>query len=90
MLRRALDRFDFENDSSALSEILAHARASDAVTLFNLLTRTTGSARGDVFDSLARDHAPPAEVTRDGIIAGDKPMLEAWSFELGLDGFRIL
>lgn len=87
-LRRALDRFDFEQASDALPEILAHARAGDAVTLWHLLARTTGAARGGVFDTLARDHAPPDGVTRVGILAGDPAMTASWAAELGLFGFH--
>jgi hypothetical protein len=89
-LRLALERFDFENAPTALPDILAHARAADAVTLFNLLTRTSGTARGEVFDALARNHAPPATVTRAGVIAGNQAMLDAWSAMLGFDGFANL
>ena len=83
-LRRALDRFDFENAAvTALPEILAQARAEDGITLWHLLSRAPAAARGDVFDRLARDHAPPAKVTRDGIIAGDAAMLTSWGADLG-------
>jgi len=86
-LRQALDQYDFENVSNALPTILSNARAADAITLFNLLMRTSGTSRGAVFDALAHHHPPPTEVTRAGVVAGDKAMLDRWSAEMGLDGF---
>ena len=86
-LRAALDRFDFENRATALTDILAQAHADDAVTLFHLLKRTRGADRGRVFDTLARDHAPPAGVTRAGILSGDQAMFTDWSADLGLYSF---
>jgi anti-sigma factor RsiW len=86
-LRRALDRFDFEHAPDALSEILTHVRAADTLTLFSLLERVAPSARGEVFDVLARHQSPPTEVTKVGIVEGNRTMLDAWSRELGLRGF---
>ena len=89
-LRRALDRFDFAESPAVptiLREILAQARAADAVTLWHLLPRVPATERGAVFDKLARDHAPPDDVTRAGIIDGDAAMLTRWSADLGLLSF---
>jgi predicted anti-sigma-YlaC factor YlaD len=86
-LRRALDRFDFEHAPDALAEILTEARTADSLTLFRLLERGTAIARGEIFDVLARDHPPPAAVTKAGIIDGNKTMLAAWSADLGVRGF---
>lgn len=86
-LRRALVRFDFENTPSALPEVLVHARADDAVTLWHLLARAPTALRGEVFDTLARDHAPPAGVTRAGIIAGNALMRTEWATDLGFQSF---
>lgn len=85
--RHALERFDFDPAPGALAEILSQARAADAVTLYHLLLRATGPARGEIFATLTRDHPLPAGVTRAGILAGDKAMLAAWSASLGLTGF---
>lgn len=86
-LRRALTRFDFENAPTALAEILAQARAADAVTLWHLLSRAPVAHRGDVFATLTRDHTPPASVTRAGILAGDATMLATWGDDLGIRSF---
>lgn len=90
--RAALTRFDFERHaaSAALPQLLAQARAADGVTLWHLLARTDGSERADVFDALARHHAPPRGVTRAGILAGDAVMRRVWGADLGIGpyGFR--
>ena len=84
-LKTALERFDFAADgATSLSEILAQARMEDAVMLWHLLARAAPGQRPAVFDRLAALHAPPAGVTRDGIIAGDPSMRLHWAEELGL------
>jgi hypothetical protein len=88
-LRAALQRRDFQRatDDATLHEILTQARAEDAVTLWHLLARTEDAQRAAVFDTLAQLHAPPAGVTRAGILAGDTAMRHAWAAELGLGVF---
>ncbi len=88
-LRAALKRFDFERAAAGevIPIILAQARAEDAVTLWHLLARTKGAERAAVFDLLARHHAPPANVTRDGILAGDAKMRQAWGERIGVGTF---
>lgn len=86
-LRAALERFDFQPSASAttaVSEILAHARDEDAVTLWHLLARTSGAQRAKVFDKLVRNHPLPAGVTREGILDGDSVMRHAWGRDLGI------
>ena len=88
-LRAALARFDFERGAAttALPAILEQARAEDAVTLWHLLARTEGKPRAEVFDRLAQWHQPPAGVTREGILAGDRAMRETWGKALGIGTF---
>jgi hypothetical protein len=82
-LRAALARLDFET-LAALPEVLAAARPqADALTLWYLFSRVTGTQRGAIFDALAAAEAPPAGVTRAGIIAGDQAMLDRWGQHLG-------
>jgi anti-sigma-K factor RskA len=85
-LRAALSRFDFEPGAATatLPDVLAHARAEDAVTLWHLLTRTEGAQRAEVYDLLAKHAPPPAGVTRAGILGGDAKMRQLWGNELGL------
>jgi hypothetical protein len=77
-LRAALDRFDFEK-TGGLSEVLAQVRPEDALTLWHLLGRVPAGQRGTVFAALAAIVAPPDGVTREGILAGDRAMLENWN-----------
>ena len=72
------------NRGAALDAVLAAARERDAVSLWHLLSRLQGPERGRVHDRLAVLVPPPAEVTREGILAGDRAMRDAWWDELGL------
>ncbi|MBL9205575.1 MAG: FecR domain-containing protein [Opitutaceae bacterium] len=86
-LRAALERFDFTAGGEvALEAVLRLAGSGDVVTLWHLLTRAPAPRRADVFERLARLHAPPAGVTREGILAADRAMLKLWAAELGLFG----
>jgi hypothetical protein len=90
-LRRALERFDFENaPPDALSVIVTEARVADAITLWHLLTRTTADDCARVFDALARLRPPPSGVTRAGILTREKSMLALWAADLGLTGWSEL
>lgn len=70
-----------------VTEILTHARPEDAITLWHLLTRVSAAERPAVYDALAARRAPPAGVTRAGILAGDSAMRHAWAVDLGLGAF---
>lgn len=78
-----LSRFD-TGDFNALDAILASARKRDALTLWHLLARTDGEARGKVFDRLAQLIPPPKPITRKGVLSGDRAMFDAWWKELRL------
>jgi hypothetical protein len=84
----ALDVLDFGGASgaareAALDTVLASARERDALSLWHLLTRLDASTRGRVFDRLTVLVAPPPGVTRDGVLRGDRAMLDAWWEALG-------
>jgi len=86
----ALSKLDFQKLSAAereaaLTTVLSEARKEDAFTLWHLLTRTSGGERERVYDRLAALVPPPSGVTRDGVLQGDRPMLDRWWDELGLD-----
>lgn len=68
----------------ALEAVLAAARPRDALTLWHLLARTSAGDRARVHDALAALVPPPSGVTRDGVLGGDRAMLDAWWNELGL------
>ncbi len=81
--REALRVFDFEpGRETALDVILDHARPRDALTLWHLLTRVENDQIGLVYDRLAEFRAPPDGVKRQGILRGNRPMLERWRRDL--------
>jgi anti-sigma-K factor RskA len=88
-LRQALKRFDFETGAAraSVAEIVSLTRPDDTLTLWHLLGRTSDSDRAAVFDRLAEFSAPPAGVTRGGILAGDAAMRRAWGTALGFGTF---
>jgi ferric-dicitrate binding protein FerR (iron transport regulator) len=83
-LREALDRLDFQEDPSALDSVLTTSGKNDTLTLWHLLGRTLPEQRGLVYDRLAALLPPPAGVTREGIVSGDRAMRDRWWDELGL------
>ncbi len=93
----ALDKFDISKPgdpdrSPALDEILRQARKLDGLTLWHLLTRAEEGERGRIYDRLARLVPPPAGVTREGVVSGERIMIDAWWDKLGLgntDWWRI-
>jgi hypothetical protein len=89
-LRSELHAFDFESLSAsdrqqALRMILAQARRRDAFTLWHLLFRVNAEERPPLYDRLASLVPPPAGVTREGTLALNSAMMDAWwnAFDLG-------
>jgi Putative zinc-finger/FecR protein len=88
-LRDALAQFDTAQSgdsarAAALDMVLARARKKDAITLWHLLTRTNEAELGRVYDRLARLVPPPKNVSRAGVLRGDRAMIDAWWDELEL------
>ena len=88
-LRDALAQFDTAQSgdsarASALDMVLTRARKKDAITLWHLLTRTNEAELGRVYDRLARLVPPPKSVYREGVLRGDRAMIDAWWDELEL------
>jgi len=88
--QKALSEFDVAKPDDAargeaLTAILAASRKRDALTLWHLLTRSTPEERGRIYDRLARLVPAPRQATREGIVRGDRAMLDAWwdKLELG-------
>ncbi len=78
-LREALERLDFSGGGdSALGVVLAEARPRDALTLWHLVTRTTGTERARVVACLAAVAPPPPGVTVAGVADANGPMLALW------------
>jgi len=76
--RSALAAFDSDSNEQALAQVLSSARQRDALTLWHLLPKTSGAARAQVYDRMAELEAPPAGVTRGGVLGGDRRMLDLW------------
>lgn len=84
-LQEALVRYDFEQGGAeALSDILAEARATDGITLWQLFFRADAANRARIYDRLAALIPPPEGVTRDGVLLNDLDMLDRWQRHLGL------
>lgn len=81
--RTALDRFDFEHDHGALDSVLTAARKNDTLTLWHLLPKLKGVEQSRVYERMAVLAPPPAGVTRDGILNGNRVMLDLWWDQLG-------
>jgi hypothetical protein len=90
-LRAALSRLDFDATASGadLRIVLDRARPRDVLSLWHLLARRPASERGPLYDRMASLVPPPEGVTRDGILQGDREMLDAWweELDLGSAGF---
>ena len=87
--REALQAFDASEPGSdkreeQLTIVLGQARAKDALTLWHLLSRTSGAEREHVYDRLAVLVPPPHGVTRDGVLSLNRQMLDGYWDELGL------
>jgi hypothetical protein len=92
--REALATLDFNpaspDASRALTLVLDESTERDEVTLWHLLSRVAPQDRDRVFDRLAAIAAPPAGVTRDGVRAGKREMLDAWWDSFGLGSTSVL
>jgi FecR protein len=75
---------DSPSHSAALATILSEARAHDALSLWHLLSRTTGPERAQVYARFAALVPPPKGVTRSGVLNLDQSMLDLWWNSLGL------
>jgi hypothetical protein len=85
----ALAILDFASPSDprradAFTLIVDGARRRDALTLWHLLTRGTPEERARVFDRLSSLAPPPAGVTRERVLAGDRDALQQWWDALGV------
>lgn len=86
-LKRGLAEMDFGPAAArpqAVRSVLASARREDALSLWHLLARLDGADRATVYDRMAQLVPPPDGVTREGVLAGDRRMLDRWWEALGL------
>lgn len=74
---------------NALDIVLAQARPKDALSLWHLLSRVPRDERGRVFDRFASLVRLPPVVRREGVIEGNRAMLDqAWdALDLGNTGW---
>ena len=83
--KEALSRIDFEDaGDDALDIVLSQTRFADTFTLWHLLIRVEPSQRPRVYDRMVELIPPPEGVTRDGVLRGDKKMLDKWAETFGL------
>ena len=68
---------------AALEQVLAEARREDAFSLWHLLARMRGADRALVADRLAALVPMPDGVTREGVLEGNRAMLDQWWDSLG-------
>jgi hypothetical protein len=92
--REALHAFDQAEPSTyaastALAAILSQARAKDGLTLWHLLSRTSGDERALVYQRFASLVPPPQGITRNGILALDPHMLDLYWNALDLGDISI-
>ncbi|HKO96684.1 MAG TPA: FecR domain-containing protein [Pyrinomonadaceae bacterium] len=84
VFKTALTKLDFDPGdtewpkSHALDLILQESRHRDTLTLWNLLYRVEGEDRVRVYERMAALAPPPKDVTREGVLRLDEPMLRLW------------
>ncbi len=78
-----------EMASTALAAVLVQARPRDGLTLWHLLSRTSGTERGQVYARFAALVPPPPGVTRVGILSLDARMLDLYWNALDLGDISI-
>ena len=86
LFRAALTKVDFESDATdrnkSLESLLRGARVRDTFTLWNLLGRVDRNDRVRVYERMVELGPPPRGVTREGVLALNQQMLDAWKDKL--------
>jgi hypothetical protein len=77
VLTKAVAEFDLTGNTEDLNTALAAARPRDGLTLWHLLQRTKGQERAEVFDRFAALVKLPPNLTREGILSGDRKSMDA-------------
>lgn len=84
-LQSAVERVDAGTPRDTdIGEIASSATEDDAVTLWHLVPRIARPGRDAIVAKLEQGHPLPQGVTREGILAGNKTMLDRWGKDLGL------
>ena len=80
--QKSLKEIDFGKDSAkrgeALASVLGQSRPRDTLTLWHLLPRVNDAERVRVYEKMESFGAPPAGVTREGVLKLDQKMLAQW------------
>jgi FecR protein len=92
--REALHTFDqsepgSDSASAALAVVLSHSRAKDGLTLWHLLSRTSGAERAQVYARFAALVPPPRGVAREGMLRLDSHMLDLYWNALDLGDISV-
>jgi len=83
--RAALQQIDLApDDTAAIRSVLAETREADTFTLWHLLFRVPAAEKARVYDRMAELISPPAGVTREGVLQGNKHMLTLWAEKFGI------
>ena len=76
---RVLDSGIRGQESARQLQVLLHeSRVRDALSLWHLMPRVDAESRGLIHDRLAQLLPPPSGVSREGVVALDPGMLDAW------------
>ena len=89
----ALQQLDFNVQDEAgraatLARLLGSARRPDVYTLMRLMRKVNGSEREKIVDRALQLLPPPPGATREGILAGDQSMIDAWYNQMGLTNVK--
>jgi hypothetical protein len=91
IFRTQLASLDFASDvvtiRKSLDPLLKIARVRDTLTLWHLLGRVGGDDRVRVYERLVELVHPPPGVTREGVLALNRQMLDSWKNELELNWY---
>ena len=71
-------------DPEALKQILLRATPKDAMTLWHLLARAGAEERAAIFDRFVQLAGMPPGVTREGVLTGDRAMMDRCWNAVGL------
>jgi hypothetical protein len=86
--KAALDVLDFGElpaRPAALATVLAEARPEDTFSLWHLLSRGGPDERALVYERMSELIPPPASVSREGLLAGDRESLDLYWNARGLE-----
>jgi hypothetical protein len=87
--KAALEVLDFGEDPgarpAAFGTVLSEARPEDTLSLWHLLTRGGENERPLVYARMAELIPPPAGVSREAVLSGDRKSLDLWWNALGLE-----